>query len=33
MQVSVCDNNVDQVFCVLKKKLQCEGVFCEMKFK
>ena len=33
MQVSVRDNNVDQVLRVLKKKLQREGVFQEMKLK
>ena len=31
MQVSVRDNNVDQALRVLKKKLQSEGVFREMK--
>ena len=31
MQVSVRDNNVDQAYKVLKKKLQREGVFREMK--
>ena len=31
MQVSVRDNNVDQALRVLKKKLQKEGVFREMK--
>ena len=31
MQVSVRDNNVDQAIRVLKKKLQREGVFREMK--
>ena len=33
MQVSVRDNNVDQAIRVLKKKLQREGVFREMKLK
>ena len=33
MQVSVRDNNVDQALKVLKKKLQREGVFREMKLK
>ena len=33
MQVSVRDNNVDQAYKVLKKKLQREGVFCEMKLR
>ncbi|MDA1287732.1 MAG: 30S ribosomal protein S21 [Proteobacteria bacterium] len=32
-QVSVRDNNVDQALRVLKKKLQREGVFQEMKLK
>jgi small subunit ribosomal protein S21 len=32
MQVSVRDNNVDQALRALKKKLQREGVFREMKF-
>ena len=31
MQVQVRDNNVDQALRVLKKKLQREGVFREMK--
>ena len=31
MQVLVRDNNVDQAIRVLKKKLQREGVFREMK--
>jgi small subunit ribosomal protein S21 len=31
VQVSVRDNNVDQALRVLKKKLQREGVFREMK--
>ena len=31
MQVSVRDNNVDQALRVLKKKLQSEGVFQQMK--
>ena len=33
MEVSVRDNNVDQAIRVLKKKLQREGVFREMKLK
>ena len=33
MQVQVRDNNVDQASRVLKKKLQREGVFREMKLK
>jgi|TARA_B110000902_G_C13784988_1_gene389761 small subunit ribosomal protein S21 len=33
MQVSVRDNNVDQALRVLKKKLQGEGVFREMRLK
>ena len=33
MEVSVRDNNVDQALRVLKKKLQLEGVFREMKLK
>ena len=33
MQVQVRDNNVDQALSVLKKKLQREGVFREMKLK
>ena len=33
MQVSVRDNNVDQTYKVLKKKLQREGVFREMKLR
>ena len=33
MQVLVRDNNVDQALRVLKKKLQREGVFREMKLK
>ena len=33
MQVSVRDNNVDQAYRVLKKKLQREGVFREMKLR
>jgi len=33
MQVSVRDNNVDQALRVLKKKLQRESVFREMKLK
>ena len=33
MQVSVRDNNVDQALRALKKKLQREGVFREMKIK
>jgi small subunit ribosomal protein S21 len=33
MLVSVRDNNVDQALRVLKKKLQAEGVFREMRLK
>jgi small subunit ribosomal protein S21 len=33
VQVSVRDNNVDQAYKVLKKKLQREGVFREMKLR
>ncbi|MCY4461148.1 MAG: 30S ribosomal protein S21 [Albidovulum sp.] len=33
MQVQVRDNNVDQALRVLKKKLQREGVFREMKLR
>ncbi len=33
MLVSVRDNNVDQALRVLKKKLQSEGVFREMRLK
>ena len=33
MQVIVRDNNVDQALRVLKKKLQREGVFQEMKLR
>ena len=33
MQVSVRENNVDQALRALKKELQCEGVFGEMKLK
>lgn len=33
MQVSVHNNNVDQALRILKKKLQGEGVFLEMKLK
>ena len=33
MQVSVRDNNVDQALRALKKELQREGVFREMKLK
>ena len=33
MQVNVRDNNIDQALRVLKKKLQGEGVFREMKLK
>jgi small subunit ribosomal protein S21 len=33
MQVSVRDNNVEQALRALKKKLQREGVFREMKVK
>ena len=31
MHILVRDNNVDQALRVLKKKMQCEGVFREMK--
>ena len=31
MFVTVCDNNVDQALRVLKKKMQREGLFREMK--
>ena len=31
MQVLVRDNNVDQPLCVLKKKMEREGVFREMR--
>lgn len=31
MQVFVRDNNVDQALRILKKKMQREGVICEMK--
>ena len=31
MQVSVRDNNVDQAYKVLKKKLQQEGIFNELR--
>ncbi|MAU40638.1 MAG: 30S ribosomal protein S21 [Kordiimonas sp.] len=33
MQVSVRDNNVDQALRALKKKLQREGVYREMKMR
>lgn len=33
MQVTVRDNNVDQAYKVLKKKLQREGVFREMRLR
>ncbi len=33
MQVVVRGNNVDQALKVLKKKMQREGVFCEMKLR
>ena len=33
MEVSVSDNNVYQAYKVLKKKLQREGVFREMKLR
>ena len=33
VQVSVRDNNVDQAYKVLKKKLQREGVYREMKMR
>ena len=33
MQIMVRDNNVDQALKVLKKKLQREGVFREMKLR
>ena len=33
MQVSVRDNNVDQALRALKKKLQREGIFREMKLR
>ena len=33
MQVTVRDNNVDQALRVLKKKLQREGVYREMKLR
>ncbi len=33
MQVTVRDNNVDQALRALKKKLQREGVFREMKLR
>jgi len=33
MQVIVRDNNVDQALRVLKKKLQREGIFREMKLR
>ena len=33
MQVSVRDNNVDQALRALKKKMQREGIFREMKLR
>ncbi len=33
MEVSVRDNNVDQALKVLKKKMQREGIFREMKLR
>ena len=33
MQVTVRDNNIDQALKVLKKKMQREGVFREMKLR
>ncbi len=33
MQVTVRDNNVDQTLKVLKKKMQREGIFREMKLR
>ena len=33
MQVLVRDNNVDQALKALKKKMQCEGIFREMKLR
>jgi small subunit ribosomal protein S21 len=33
LQVSVRDNNVDQALKVLKKKMQREGIFRELKMK
>ena len=33
MQVLVRDNNVDQALKALKKKMQREGIFREMKFR
>ena len=33
MYVSVRDNNVDQALRILKKKMQREGVFREMKYR
>jgi small subunit ribosomal protein S21 len=33
VQVLVRDNNVDQALKVLKKKMQREGIFCEMKVR
>ena len=33
MQVTVRDNNVDQALKVLKKKMQHEGIFREMKLR
>lgn len=33
MEVSVRDNNVDQALSVLKKKMQREGIYREMKLR
>jgi small subunit ribosomal protein S21 len=33
LQISVRDNNVDQALKVLKKKMQREGIFREMKLR
>ena len=33
MQITVRDNNVDQAMKVLKKKMQREGIFREMKLR
>ena len=33
MQVTVRDNNIDQALKVLKKKMQREGIFREMKLR
>lgn len=33
MQIVVCDNNIDQALRALKKKLQREGVYREMKLR